>query len=127
MALWGLENEGLMSIKELVLYSSPYLTLPFYSYGEVERLSSPYVGTAFALYDEGLISYLTSYSYRPTRVHLLGSDWVLGLVHSDDEALYLYGIVTLYPSRRSSVATPPTPSTFPPPHPYYSRIGLLYW
>ena len=116
-----------MSIKELVLYASPYLTLPFYSYGEVERLSSPYVGTAFALYDEGMISYLTSYSYCPTRVHLLGSDWVLGLVHSDDEALYLYGIVTLYPSRRSFVATPPTPSTFPPPHPYYSRIGLLYW
>ena len=98
MALWGLENEGLTSIEELVLYASPYLVLTFYSYGEVERLSSPCVQTTLAFHREGVISYLASYSYRPTYIHLLKSDWVLGLVLSDDEALCLYSRVTLYPS-----------------------------
>ena len=64
----------------------------------VERLSSPYVETTLTFHGEGVISYLASYSYRPACVHLLGSDWVSGLVLSDDEALCLYGGVTLYPS-----------------------------
>ena len=98
MALWGLENEGLMSTEEFVLYASPYLTFTFYSYGEVERLSSPCVETTLAFHGEGVISYLASYSYHPTYVHLLRSDWVPGLVLSDDETLCLYSGVTLYPS-----------------------------
>ena len=98
MALRGLENEGLTSIEDLVLYASPYLALTFYSCGEVERMSFPCVETTFAFHGEGVISYLASYSYRPACVHLLGSDWVLGLVLSDDEAFCLYDGVTLYPS-----------------------------
>ena len=89
VALWGLENKGLTNTEELVLYASPYLALPFYSYGEVERLSSPCVETALTLHGEGMISYPTSCFYRPTHVHLLGSDWVSGLVLSNDEALSL--------------------------------------
>ena len=127
MALRGLENDGLTSAEELVLYASPYLALPFYSCGAVERLSSPCVEIAFALHGEGMISYLTSYSYRLACVHLLVGDWVPGLVLFDNKAFCLYGRVTLYPSQHFSTATPPTPSTFLPPYLYYSRTNLLYW
>ena len=73
LALRGLKIEELTSAEELVLYAFPCLTLPFYSCGEVERRSSPCVEIALALYGEGVISCLTSYSYRPAHVHLLGS------------------------------------------------------
>ena len=63
LALRGLKIEELMSAEELVLYAC----------GEVERLSSPCAEIALALYGEGVISCLTSYSYRPAHVHLLGS------------------------------------------------------
>ena len=63
LALQGLKIEKLTSVEELVLYASPCLALP----------SSPCAEIALALYGEGVISCLTSYSYRPAHVHLLGS------------------------------------------------------
>ena len=73
LALRELEIEGLTRAKELVLFASPYLALPFYSCGEVERLSFPYAETTLALHGEGVISYHASYSDRLAYVHLLGS------------------------------------------------------
>ena len=73
LALRGLKIEELTSAEELVFYASLCLALPFYSCGEVERLSSPYAEIALAFYGERVISCLTSYSYRPAHVHLLES------------------------------------------------------
>ena len=71
-------------------------------------------------YNNGVISYPSSYSYHPLHAHPLGSDRVLGLVFSDDVAPCLYSEATLCPSQHSFVTRPLALSTFPPPRPFFT-------
>ena len=93
----------------------------------MEKPFSPWGEFSLVPHEDEVISYTFFDSYHPLRAHLLGSDWMLDSVFSDDVAPCLYGEAILCPSPHSFAIRPLTSLTFPPPYPYLHRMGLLYW